>query len=783
VTARALVLYAIALLPGRDVSGGEQDPSPTDGLDPAPLRPFLRKYCFGCHAEGARRGGLDLGRLSANVADPETHRRWVSVHDRVESGEMPPAKAPRPPSEDVVAFLRPLSRSLAQADRARRGAALRRLNRGEYENAVRHLFGIGVDLQDLLPRDTPAHGFDNVGEALGASSELIEAYLSAADLALDATFGPDREPERIRLRFPLSRDVEPHIGRLFRKTDDGVALMSGGNCPSAIRSFRPRLAGTYRVRIHARSLHADPPAAMAVHAGDVITHRGKWRRVGTFDLPHDRMTAVEFEERFLPGDSFQPTPCAMALQVREAPLPPRAGIVVGDVEVEGPLDPWPPPSRARLLGGVDPARGTVEDARAIFERLLPEAFRRPTAPGEAEPYVRLARRGLAQGRTFREALRLGLKAILCSPEFLFLEAPTAAGGDFGLAARLSFFLWRSVPDDALRHRAARAELRDPAVLRAETERMLRDPKAGTFTRDFVGQWLQLREIEATEPDRNLYPEFDELLKVSMVEETERFFSEVLEKDLSLDHFLDSDWTFLNERLARHYGIEGVRGQAFRKVTLPPGSVRGGVLTQASVLKVTANGTNTSPVTRGVWVLSTLLGKPPPPPPPGVPALEPDIRGATTLREQLARHRNVDACAVCHRKIDPPGFVLENFDVIGGWREWYRTSGEGERVDRYADAHANVRVRYRKGKPVDAAGQTAEGRAFSDVREFKKILLEDKDAFARCLAEKLLTVALGRAPGFSDRPAVEAIVAGARRRGYGLRSLIHEIVQSGLFGGR
>jgi mono/diheme cytochrome c family protein len=755
--------------------------SPQAG-DPAlaPLRPFLRKHCFECHAEGSRKGGLDFDALSGNLADPDVHRRWVLIHDRVRSGEMPPARSVRPGADESAAFLRPLAQSLSAADRARPRGVLRRLNRVEYENTVRRLLDISAEVQELLPQDAPSHGFDNLGAALASCSELIESYLIAADAALDAAFGPDKEPDRLRLRFPLSQDVEREIGKLFQKKDDGVAMLSRGNCPSAVRSFRPKHAGTYRVRIHARSLHAEPLAALTVHAGDVITHRGKWHRVGTFDLQPDRMTVVEFVDRFHPYDTFQPTACAMAVQVREAVMPPVAGIVVGDIEIEGPLEAWPPPSRTRLLGDVDPARGTIDDARAIFARLLPEAFRRATATGDVEPFVALTRDALGRGRTFQDALRIGLKAILCAPEFLFLEAPTKTNGDPALATRLAGLLWRSMPDEALRRRAAAGELGRPEVLRAETDRMLQDPKVAEFSRNFVGQWLRLREIEATEPDKILYPEFDELLKVSMVEETERFFREVLEKDLSLASFLDSDWTFLNERLARHYGIEGVRGEAFRKVTLPAGSVRGGVLTQASVLKVTANGTNTSPVGRGVWVLDNILGKPTPPPPPGVPAIEPDIRGATTLREQLAKHRTVEGCAVCHRRIDPPGFALENFDVIGGWREWYRTPGKGENVDRYADAHASVRVRYHKGKPVDASGRTPEGRDFADIRDFKKLLLEDKDAFARCLTEKLLTFALGRAVGFSDRPAVEAIVASVRSKGYGFRTLLHEIVQSETF---
>jgi hypothetical protein len=318
------------------------------------------------------------------------------------------------------------------------------------------------------------------------------------------------------------------------------------------------------------------------------------------------------------------------------------------------------------------------------------------------------------------------------------------------------------------------------VLRAQVERLLSDPKASDFTENFTGQWLDLRDISFTEPDRTLYPEFDELLKVSMVKETHRFFEEILAKDRSLLEFVDSDWLILNERLAKHYGIDGVTGQEFRVVQRPPNSVRGGVLTQASILKVTANGSNTSPVVRGVWLLENIMGEHIPPPPAGVPAIEPDIRGATTIREQLDKHRNIQSCAVCHRKIDPPGFALESFDVMGAQRDWYRTVGEGERVDKYIEKNANVRVRYRKGRDVDSSGTAATGQDFSDIRDFKQLLLQDKDQIARGLTRKLLTYGLGRSLGFSDRQAVQQIVAQLKIQNYRFRSLIHEITQSEAF---
>jgi hypothetical protein len=305
--------------------------------------------------------------------------------------------------------------------------------------------------------------------------------------------------------------------------------------------------------------------------------------------------------------------------------------------------------------------------------------------------------------------------------------------------------------------------------------MLQDPKAAALTENFVGQWLNLREIDATEPSHILYPEFDHLLKVSMIRETELFFDEILKEDLSVTNFVSSDFSMLNGRLAKHYGIPGPAGFEFRKTALPPGSHRGGLLTMASVLKVTANGTTTSPVMRGAWVLDRILGTPPPPPPDGVPAIDPDIRGATTIREQLARHRSDAVCASCHARIDPPGFALESFDCIGGWRENYRVTGNGKTV--IIDGR---RMAYHEGKKVDPADVLPDGRRFENIDELNQLLLEDKDQLCRALATRLLTYATGAAPQGGDRSEVENIVAHVREQDFGLRSLVHEVVQSGIF---
>src|SRR5262249_41396550 len=313
------------------------------------------------------------------------------------------------------------------------------------------------------------------------------------------------------------------------------------------------------------------------------------------------------------------------------------------------------------------------------------------------------------GHSFEQAVRVGLKAVLVSPEFLFLREQPGKLDDFALASRLSYFLWSTMPDEELLTLAEQEKLSQVDVLRTQVERMLNDPRATAFIENFVGQWLGLRDIDFTLPDPRLYPEFDEMLKESMVRETRLFFDELLKNDVSLTNFVVSDFTMLNGRLAKHYGIPGVEGWQFRKVLLPPDSHRGGVLTMASVLKVTANGTNTSPVVRGAWVLDRILGTPPPRPPEGPPAGQPDHPPATTIREQLAKHRQIASCAACHAKIDPAGFALESFDVIGGWRESYRSVGNGKPV--MVDGR---RMPYLQGRKVDPADVLPDGRKFKDI---------------------------------------------------------------------
>jgi hypothetical protein len=461
------------------------------------------------------------------------------------------------------------------------------------------------------------------------------------------------------------------------------------------------------------------------------------------------------------------------------------GLVIQWVDVEGPiLESWPPPSHKAIFGDLKQTRVSPEryevvseqplvDAERILRDFARRAFRRNVTDADIQPFLARVKSKLDQKYTFEQAMRVGLKGILVSPDFLFLREKGPKLDDFALASRLSYFLWSSMPDEILLKLAAANKLHEPKVLREQVERLLSDPKAKSFNTNFTGQWLSLRAIDATLPDRTLYPEYDDILKTAMLKETSLFFDEVLKNDLPLTSFVSSDFTFLNARLAKHYGIPGVEGMEMRKVALPPDSHRGGVLTMGSVLKVTANGTTTSPIIRGAWVLDRILGTPPAKPPPDVEAIEPDIRGATTIREQLAKHRDVESCASCHKKIDPPGFALENFDVIGGWREHYRALTNGGEKD------AQGR-RVRPGPAVDPADALPDERRFQNIDEYKKLILEDKDQLARNLAEKLLAYGTGAIPAKTDAPQIEAIVTRLRDKNYGFKSLIHEVVQSALF---
>lgn len=429
---------------------------------------------------------------------------------------------------------------------------------------------------------------------------------------------------------------------------------------------------------------------------------------------------------------------------------------VFEIELEGPIhEQWPPQSHRALFGDHDP---TLKNAPTILKRFADRAFRRPATDEELSVLNTLVVERINKGDSELQALKLGLRAVLCSPGFLYLRENEGELDDNALASRLSYFLWSCMPDDELMALAAAGRLREPKTLEAQTERLLADPRSHAFVDNFTSRWLQLYKIGSMPPGNRTFREyFIDNLEPAMKVETRMFFAHLLKNNLPLARFLDSDFTFVNGGLARLYGIDGVRGAAFQKVALKDPR-RGGLLGQASILTASANGIDTSPVIRGIWVLENILGTPPNPPPPDVEPLEPDIRGATTIRDQLKKHREVPTCNECHRKIDPLGFALENFDPIGGWRDRYeRRRGEDP--------------------VVDASGQLPDGADFENVIGLKKILASKQDQFARCLTEKMLAYSMGRTLGVSDRPHVDQIVADLKRDGAGLQDLVLQIVAS------
>lgn len=791
------------------------------------VQPLFDKHCQSCHSGEKPKGDFPIDSLSIDFADRDNRLQWLSVLKHVKEGTMPPSGKPRPSAEEAQELMDWISNRAAAAERTTLGrVVLRRLNRAEYANTVRDLLGVTVDLDDLFPPDTSTSGFDNSAESLHVSSYMMENYLDAADRVLDAAIVNGPRPWIIDKRFDIKEEksVKP-TGSVYRHEDDGVAIFSSwvsANIQVTLWNFRSRFRGKYRFRISVHGIQTDKPVDFHVTAG-TLTAVTEERILDYYSVPADKPTVIEFVEQ------LEPQNCIRIVVDGLNALPPEVekvgaenykgpGLVVQWVEIEGPLlDSWPPTSHRQIFGDLkqeaaplpdNPDRREVvsqqpeADAERILRDFTRRAFRRTVTDGDVRPLLARVQAKLDQGYSFEQALRVGLKAVLVSPHFLYLrekpvtlsmpvatsartwgnaENPNALGNvptaldDFAIASRLSYFLWSSMPDEELLQLADKGTLRQQETLHQQVERMLHDPKAKAFTDNFAGQWLSLRAIDSTMPERMLYPEYDDILKVSMVKETLLFFDEVLKNDLSLTNFVDSGFSMLNGQLARHYGIPGVEGLEFRKVELPQGSHRGGVLTMASVLKVTANGTTTSPILRGAWVLDRILGTPPPKPTVDVEAVEPDIRGATTIRSQLAKHREVGECASCHVKIDPPGFALENFDVIGGWRDHYRKINEGDPV-----TINGRRVRYLHGPVVDAADVLTDGRRFQNIDEYKQLLLDDKDQLARALAEKLLSYATGAAPTPLDHSQIDVIVASVREKNYGFRSLVHEIVQSQLF---
>lgn len=600
------------------------------------------------------------------------------------------------------------------------------------------------------------------------------------------------------------------------RDQEGLVVVASTYEPIEIRfnQFTAPVAGRYKLRLCAHTVWVgpekgekwwkpDPENISAGHTTEPVTLYSEvpprqMRRLGSFDVRADP-TVNELDVYLLKGESVRPDAVRFfrsrppgnwrnPLATPEG----QPGVSLRWLEVEGPIvEQWPTPGHELLFANLPysvNAKGVAEftskdpaaDSRRLLRCFLERAYRHPVPAGDVERFAKLTDKAIASGFSFPDAMIATYSAVLCAPAFVTLEEKPGRLDNYALASRLSYFLSNSEPDTTLRQLAARNQLRNPVVLREQTRRLLDDPKSQRFVQAFLDYWLDLRKLNNTSPDSALYPDYylDDFLVESAGDETRAFFTELLRKNLPARNIVSSDFAMLNERLAAQYGIPGVTGVALRPVTLPPDSPRGGILTQASILKVTANGTTTSPVLRGVWINERILGHPVPPPPAGVPALDPDTRGATTIREQLAKHRSQTVCKSCHAKIDPPGFALENFDVAGGWRDRYRALGDGTNAEGIGKGGHFFEFHY--ALPVDASGTLPDGRSFADVRELKRLLLSDERQLARNLASQLIVYSTGAPVRFGDRPQLEAILDKAKSSDYGVSSIIDAIVQSDLF---
>ena len=763
-------------------------PPPQQQTDPPSTlseRALVDKYCVVCHSDKLKTGGLSL--QSADLTNiPAGAEIWEKVIHKVKLGAMPPQGMPRPDAATLDRFVSNLETSIDRASTAHPNpgrATLHRLNRTEYANAVRDLLGLEVDPAPLLPADDESYGFDDIADVLRTSPSLLERYMSASwNLSRLAVGDPALSADTSTYRAKPDLSQNGHM--------DGLPLGTRGGL--MIRHNFP-LDGEYVIKVRLWRATADVIKGLEeLHQVEISIdgNRVKLATIGGKDeqelsYTNSGKSAAEIDARLtvhVPVKAGPRTVVATFLSEGESeddnilqpferanldPLDFRGLPAVDRVTIAGPLHatgPGDTPSR-RLIFSCRPTTHAEElpCARKIISTLARRAYRRPVNDNDLETLLSFYQRGRNEGGTFDSGIEAAIQLILASPEFLFRfepDPPTLAAGasyrlsDLELASRLSFFLWSTVPDDQLLNLAALGKLRDPGVLDQQVKRMLADPKSKALVDNFADQWLYLRNLKNINPDFETFPDFDDNLRQAMKHETDLFFADIIQEDHSVLDLLNANYTFINERLARHYGIPNIYGTDFRRVNIADDRRRG-LLGQASILTITSYANRTSPVQRGKWILTNLIGMPPDPPPPNVPALKEhaDPGTLTSLRQRLEEHRKNPACAGCHKVMDPIGFSLENFDAVGQWR----TDDEGAKID--------------------PSGVMFNGSKLDGPVALRNILMAKPDIFASVLTEKLMIYALGRGVQYYDMPAVRAIVRDAARNDYRFSSIVLGIVKS------
>ena len=752
-----------------------------DAVTEAPIQTFVDQYCVACHDSATRTAGLDLEGLSAHEVsrNPE---RWEAVVRKLRARQMPPPGITRPDEEAYRTATESISDLLdrhATADpNPGRAESFRRLNRTEYRNSIRDLLALDVDVEALLPSDEASHGFDNV--TVGDLPPLLmERYVAAAEKISRLAVGRARKvPDAYTVRVPPDLTQENHI--------PGLPIGTRGG---ALVPYTFPVDGEYEISVRlARDRNEDIEGLSRPHEMELLVDR---ERAALFDVkPPPRGDDHRLADSHLKanvrvtagphdiGATFLRDSSPL-LETQRQPYQahfnfyrhPRIQPAIFSVTILGPIrgsGSGATPSRERIFT-CEPQAPSDGDACAesILRRLATQAYRRPASEADLEGPMRFYRREVAEeGGGFEAGIERALSAILVSPHFLFRveRDPKGIAPDSAyrvsapeLASRLSFFLWSSLPDDELRDAVESGELRTRAGLERQVRRMLADPRSQSLVDNFASQWLHLRNLESIRPDMRLFPDFDDNLRQAFRRETELLLETVIREDRSVLDLLRADYTFVNERLAKHYGIPHVYGSRFRRVQLEADSVRGGLLRHGSVLTVTSYATRTSPVIRGKWILENVLGMPPPPPPADVPELKDNtVSGKLSVRERLAEHRANPACASCHNPMDPLGFALENYDAVGRWR-----TEDG-------------------GEPIDPSGQLADGTHVDGVAGLERALLKRPELFAGALAEKLLTFALGRGVEHYDAPAIREVVREAEASDFRFSSLILGLASSAPF---
>jgi mono/diheme cytochrome c family protein len=805
----------------------------------ARVQPILNAYCTTCHGAEKQKAKLNLsGARTADQLSAERDR-WFRVLDQVESGAMPPEDEKQPTKAELAALAAwvrgDLTAMLVARQREEGRSRLRRLSRTEYANTVYDLFGVRPTVTLNLPSDGRVDGYDKVSAALPMSAASAAGYVKMAEDVLRWVLRPVPQPKKsdpagvgvsdfgpldpARTVRAFARPSEQSRGHIL-ELEDGVTKVSFNtdttSCP--VKYPGTRVPGIHRLRISAYGYQTDKSIAVGIYAGHTGAYPQLIELLKVIEVPPGPKPSIVEAEVYLRtgdvndlapvSDGIRLIPLGLGVQVpknTQASACRGPGLALRWIDVEEPKLPLAgdrlvtadlPDAIAQELrtnktaqlaaSGAKPYRAKMsrEDflsaTRATLKRLAGRFYRRDASEAELAAIMEDVAKQADAGVPLEAVFRDQIVAMMTSPDFLCVVEAPGSLSDFALATRLSYFLWNSTPDEALLDVARQGRLRDAKVLAAQTERLLNDPKSDRFVNDFTDQWLGLRAIDDTSPDGKLYPEYgrDDLLKRSSVMETRATFRRMLDENREVREFVAPTWAMVNEPLARHYGLPPVAGIEMRPVELPAGTPFGGLWTHSAILKVTANGTYTSPVKRGRWVSERLLGVPIPPPPPDVAAVDPDTRGAKTLREQLALHAANGSCAACHARFDPYGFALESFDVTGAFRTHYRKL-DAELAAKPA-AERKGRPLWCDGLPVDSTGKTPDGVPFSGIAELRGHLEKHPEQLAGGVTRHLITYATGAPPTQVDGPAIDAIVKRAAGDGYRLRAVVHALVQNELF---